>query len=155
MQIWNSIDIVVFTWKWFRIIRLFTFWDTHTQDISNVALQRYRNNRKCLKRTYVLRKMQTFQVNNSIILRIENTKSWRCCFHINPNIQICISVTLRTFLFHRNIMLHSLDTQFFLFLIVAWTSEYVRSWWWWYAGGPLWHHNIHSKMTIKGRRPAK
>ena len=87
---------------------------------------------KMFKKNLCFKKMQTFQVNNSIILRIENTKSWRCCFHINPNIwwnfQICISVTLRTFLFHRNIMLHSLDTQFFLFLIAAWTSEYVRSW---------------------------
>ena len=27
--------------------------------------------------------------------------------------------------------------------------------WWWYAGGRLWRHSIHSKMTIKCRRSAK
>ena len=31
----------------------------------------------------------------------------------------------------------------------------VPSGWWWYVGGPLWHHSVRSKMTIKSSRSAR
>ena len=83
----------------FHITRPFSFWDIRTRDIWNVCLQTYKNNRICWKLAYFLRKIQTWRVNNSRILRIRNAKCSGYCFHMNPNtqwnFQICIGAVLR------------------------------------------------------------
>ena len=57
-----------------------------TQDIWNVCLQTYRNNRICSKVACFLRKAQTSPVKNWKILRFENAKFSEYYYYMNPNI---------------------------------------------------------------------
>ena len=76
----------------------FKSWVTCTQDIWNVCLQTYRNNRTYQKLAYFLRNIRTSLVNNSRILRIKNAKCSGYYIYMSPNIywnsQLCISVPL-------------------------------------------------------------
>ena len=81
----------------------FTFLDMRALNIRNVCLQTYRNSRIREKVAYILRKIQTLWVNNSIILKIQNATFTGYYFYMNTSIwrdfQICISVPI-TFLIH-------------------------------------------------------
>ena len=83
-------------------LTLFTLRDILTQNVKDVCLQTYRNNRIWERVAYFLRKKkQTSWVNNSTILRFNNAKLSGYCFYmkqsIQLNFQICISVPLNKY----------------------------------------------------------
>ena len=106
MQIWKTANIFVFRWRQYVeyfILKYLLLFEICAREIYEKFVYKHSETIEYVKTLPdLLRNLQTLQANNSRILRIKNVKFLGYCFYMNTKIkedfQICISVTLKTWL---------------------------------------------------------
>ena len=106
MQIWKTANIFVFIWRQYVeyfILKHLVLFELCAREMYEKFVYKHSETIEYVKTLNAfLRNLQTLQANNSRILRIKNAKFSGYCFYMNTKIkedfQICIGVTLKTWL---------------------------------------------------------